>query len=59
MLIEPTVDELVRAAEDWARTLGVGEVFVRSNIVREQSHPFYESSGYERTKTQHVYRRRL
>jgi N-acetylglutamate synthase-like GNAT family acetyltransferase len=50
---------LVRAAEDWARTLGVGEVFVRSNIVREQSHPFYESSGYERTKTQHVYRRRL
>lgn len=50
---------LVRAAEDWARSLGVGEVFVRSNIVREQSHPFYESNGYERTKTQHVYRRRL
>lgn len=50
---------LVRAAEDWARELGVAEVMVRSNIVRAESHPFYEGAGFSRTKTQHVYRKRL
>jgi GNAT superfamily N-acetyltransferase len=50
---------LVRAAEDWARTLGVGELAVRSNVLRDQSHPFYEGAGFQRTKTQHVYRKRL
>ena len=32
---------------------------VRSNVVRHESHPFYERVGYERTKTQHAYRKRL
>jgi hypothetical protein len=32
---------------------------VRSNVARELSHPFYESLGYERAKTQHVYRKTL
>lgn len=50
---------LVRAAEDWARETGVGELMVRSNVAREQSHPFYEGVGYARSKTQHVYRKRL
>ncbi len=50
---------LVRTAEDWARTIGVGDVAVRSNVVRDESHPFYERNGFERTKTQHVYRKRL
>lgn len=50
---------LVRAAEDWARDIGVGDVMVRSNVVRTESHPFYEGAGYTRAKTQHVYRKRL
>lgn len=50
---------LVRAAEDWAREIGVEDVMVRSNVVRTESHPFYEGAGYTRTKTQHVYRKRL
>ena len=50
---------LVHAAEDWAREIGVAEVMVRSNIARAQSHPFYEGAGFTRTKTQHVYRKRL
>lgn len=50
---------LVRAAEEWAREIGVAEVMVRSNIARAQSHPFYEGAGFTRIKTQHVYRKRL
>jgi GNAT superfamily N-acetyltransferase len=51
--------QLVDAALDWARDIGVGEVILRSNIARDESHPFYEGAGFERIKTQHVYRRRV
>lgn len=50
---------LMAAAELWALKRGVPEVFLRSNVLREESHPFYESLGYTRTKTQHVYTRSL
>ncbi len=46
---------LVKAVEDWAQQLGNNKVVVRSNVVRPESHPFYEKIGYARTKTQHVY----
>ncbi|MBE1160857.1 GNAT family N-acetyltransferase [Dyella acidiphila] len=46
---------LVADAEQWARRLGFEAVSVRSNIVREGSHPFYERLGYVRRKTQHFY----
>lgn len=46
---------LVEAAENWALAHGLATLIVRSNIARELSHPFYESLGYSRTKTQHVY----
>lgn len=50
---------LVAAAERWAAELGMQDLVVRSNAARSESHPFYESLGYERTKTQHVYRKPL
>ncbi|AKU93130.1 GNAT family N-acetyltransferase [Vulgatibacter incomptus] len=50
---------LVSAAEAWARALAVGAVTVRSNVLRAESHPFYERMGFARTKTQHYYRKRL
>jgi GNAT superfamily N-acetyltransferase len=50
---------LVEAVEQWARGRGLDEIFVRSNVVRPESHPFYERIGYERYKTQHAYRKRL
>jgi GNAT superfamily N-acetyltransferase len=46
---------LLRVAEDWTRVLGIASLTVRSNVARELSHPFYESLGYVRSKTQHVY----
>ncbi|HEY7789950.1 MAG TPA: GNAT family N-acetyltransferase [Vicinamibacterales bacterium] len=50
---------LVDAVESWARTRGLDRVVVRSNVVRLESHPFYERIGYKRIKTQHVYRKGL
>lgn len=48
---------LVKAVEAWARQFGDRSIVVRSNVVRPESHPFYEKIGYERKKTQHVYAR--
>jgi len=51
--------QLINGVEQWAQSRGLNEVSVRSNIVRAESHPFYQSLGYQRTKTQHVYRKPL
>jgi GNAT superfamily N-acetyltransferase len=51
--------QLVVAVEQWAQGRGLGEISVRSNVLRVDSHPFYERLGYQRTKTQHVYRKPL
>jgi len=50
---------LVTEVERWAAARGLPEVAVRSNVAREESHPFYERLGYARAKTQHVYRKAL
>lgn len=50
---------LVSEVEGWAEAQGLAVVGVRSNIVRAESHPFYESLGYARGKTQHVYSRKF
>ncbi|SEF38176.1 Acetyltransferase (GNAT) family protein [Amycolatopsis pretoriensis] len=46
---------LVRAAEQWAARHGLPAIVVRSNVVRPESHPFYEDLGYLRTSTSHSY----
>jgi GNAT superfamily N-acetyltransferase len=50
---------LIEAVEQWARGRGLHQISVRSNVVRTESHPFYEKVGYTRLKTQHVYRKQL
>ncbi|HSV63401.1 MAG TPA: GNAT family N-acetyltransferase [Chthoniobacterales bacterium] len=50
---------LIEAVERWALARGLDEVSVRSNVVRVESHLFYERMGYARFKTQHAYRKRL
>ncbi len=49
---------LVAAAEQWQTERGVAAICVRSNVVRPESHPFYESLGFARYKTQHAYIKR-
>lgn len=50
---------LVVDAEHWALAQGFDAIGVRSNVMREGSHPFYESLGFARVKTQHAYRKVL
>lgn len=50
---------LPEQVEHWALGRRLGEVSVRSNINRAESHPFYERLGFVRVKTQHVYRKRI
>jgi len=50
---------LLEAAEDWARKRGCPSMSVRSNVIRERAHKFYERRGYEHYKTQKAFRKRL
>ncbi len=50
---------LVAAAERWTRGRGLDELFLRSNVVRPEAHAFYPGLGFARTKTQHVYSKRV
>lgn len=50
---------LLREAEEWAVERGASRMVVRSNVVREQAHRFYERLGYERFKTSYNLEKRL
>lgn len=50
---------LVAAAESWAQAQGATAISVRSSTQRVESHKFYPAIGYERKKTQEVYRKAL
>lgn len=50
---------LLAAAEDWARKHGCKSMSVRSNVIRERAHQFYERHGYEHYKTQKSFRKPL
>jgi GNAT superfamily N-acetyltransferase len=50
---------LMQHAEQWARERGCKAVTLRSNVLREAAHGFYQSLGYTIVKTQHAYRKVL
>jgi GNAT superfamily N-acetyltransferase len=50
---------LVGAVEAWAAQQGMGVIAVRSNVLRSESHPFYQKLGYRQRKTQHYYEKTL
>ena len=51
--------QLLAAAEEWAHKHGCKEMSVRSNVIRERAHKFYERNGYEHFKTQKSFRKPL
>jgi len=51
--------KLVAAAEDWSRSVGCDEMRVRSNVIRDRAHRFYIQNGYQETKIQKQFRKRL
>ena len=50
---------LMNCTEDWARGQGCDEVRLRSNVMREGAHRFYERRGYEHYKTQKAFRKAI
>jgi len=50
---------LLDRAEAWAREKGFTATSLRSNVIRERAHAFYERQGYEHTKTQKSFRKKL
>lgn len=50
---------LLVSAESWAHERGARDMRIRSNIVRERAHAFYEGCGYHSSKTQRVFVKRL
>ena len=50
---------LMQAAEEWARKKRCKGMSVRSNVLRERAHGFYERRGYEHYKTQKAFRKEL
>jgi GNAT superfamily N-acetyltransferase len=50
---------LLAAAEEWACKHGCKGMSVRSNVIRERAHKFYERNGYEHYKTQKSFRKPL
>jgi GNAT superfamily N-acetyltransferase len=45
---------LVHRAQGWTRELGYERLLVRTNVLREGAHEFYDALGFRRKKTQHV-----
>ncbi len=50
---------LIEQAEAWARENGCRAIGLRSNVIRERAHRFYERLGYEHYKTQKAFRKAL
>ena len=50
---------LLARAERWAREKGCRAIGVRSNIIRDRAHAFYERQGYRHVKTQKSLRKDL
>jgi GNAT superfamily N-acetyltransferase len=50
---------LVEAAEEWAKSGGLGVMALRSNQLRTGAREFYQRLGYALTKTQNAFRKNL
>jgi GNAT superfamily N-acetyltransferase len=51
--------KLVKRVEEWARERGCAAIGVRSNVIRDRAHAFYERLGYEHYKTQKSFRKKI
>jgi GNAT superfamily N-acetyltransferase len=50
---------LIDRAEAWARENGCCTIGLRSNVIRDRAHKFYERLGFEHYKTQKAFRKSL
>lgn len=50
---------LLEGAEEWGREKGCRSIGLRSNVIRDRAHAFYERHGYRVIKTQKSFRKDL
>ena len=50
---------LLKAGEEWARDNGVHRIRLRSNIIRDRAHAFYERAGYAKVKQQFTFEKKV
>jgi GNAT superfamily N-acetyltransferase len=50
---------LLERAENWAREQKCETIGLRSNVIRDRAHAFYERRGYQHHKTQKSFRKSL
>ena len=50
---------LMERAEEWARAQNCVMIGLRSNVIRERAHAFYQRLGYQHQKTQKAFRKAL
>ena len=51
--------QLLARAEQWTLDQGCSEIGLRSNVIRDRAHAFYLREGYQHTKTQKTFRKKL
>ena len=51
--------QLIAQAESWARENNCRAIGLRSNVIRDRAHKFYERVGYVHYKTQKAFRKSL
>jgi len=47
--------QLLQAAEEWAQGASCSVIRIRTNVVRDQAHQFYQGLGYSLAKSQKVF----
>jgi GNAT superfamily N-acetyltransferase len=52
-------ERLLARAEEWARENDCQAIGLRSNVIRDRAHAFYERHGYAHVKTQKAFRKQL
>ena len=50
---------LMAEAEDWSRKRKMDLVRLNSNVTRKEAHKFYEKIGYEKTKEQAIFNKKI
>ena len=50
---------LIKETEAWAAELGLKDIRIRSNIIRQEAHNFFQNRGFQNIKTQEVFLKRL
>jgi N-acetylglutamate synthase-like GNAT family acetyltransferase len=46
---------LIEAVKEWSNSLGIAKIRVRCNIIRTESHKFYENVGFSQNKQQKIF----